>query len=537
MLVLRSIPQSAEAAECRTFMADTPRSPTKPSASATKDEISRRGLSRSENASTPVTPPARYISSNFSTPGSTYGKEEDAIIIELSPRYLKAGIESESHPQCRYEFRPTNAKRLGDYRQWLPGYTAPKESPEKWGEGYELWRNDLKDFDLGLLGDKLERAVREVYNKNLLIDAGNARLVLVVPSVLPHPVLSTILQTLFERWAYSSITLLPTPAIALISAGLRSGLVVDVGWEETVVTAVYEYREVRTHRSTRAMRLLTKNFAAWAKTVLNPGHRLDLDTVESFLKRVGTRVLGEQSEETALSSSDQLQIEWPTETFTQPVTFSCGKIRENLTQTLFGKAQEVHPDDEEVPLHQLIYNALLLLPSDIRGICISRIVFIGEGSENTGIPAVVLKAFSELLERRGWTEVQGQKLRKKREGLSELAQARTQSTDARHDDFILSDKAIPEERYLREKAKHSQPPVHGAVRQVDTLGSWAGASLLTTLKVKSFVEIQRDKFVSHGLSGASRDFDMSVIPQQRMSTLGMRPKAGERTSWTLSGWA
>ncbi|KAK5095187.1 hypothetical protein LTR70_003655 [Exophiala xenobiotica] len=517
-------------------MADTPRSQTKLSTSVGKDSISRRGLSTSENAATPVTPPARYISSSFSTPGSTYGKEEDAVIIELSQRCLKAGIEGESHPQCRYDFKPTNAKRLGDYRQWLPSYTKPRESLDGWGEGYALWENDLKDFDLGLLGDKLERAVQEVYNKHLLVDAGNARLVLVVPSLLPHPVLCTILQTLFERWAYASITLLPTPATVVVSAGLRSGLVVDIGWEETVVTVVYEYREVRSQRSTRAMKLLTKNFAAWAKTMLSPDHRFDLETVESFLKRVGMRVLRDVNEGTTTQADGQLQVEWPTATFTQPVVFSKREIGENITQTLLGEESETPPDDEETPLHQLIYNALLLLPADTRGICIARILFSGEGLENTGLLAVILKAFSDLLERRGWTEVQGQKLRKKREGLSELAQLRTQPADARHDNIILSDKTIPEERYLREKAKHVQPTAQGTVRQVDSLGSWAGASLLTTLKVKSFVEIQRDRFLSNGLTGASRDFDTSVVPQQQGSTLGMRPKAGERTSWTLSGW-
>ena len=522
--------------QCKTFMADTPRSPTKPLTSASKDGINRRGLINTENATTPITPPARYISSNYSTPGSTYGKEEDAVIIELSPRYLKAGIEGESHPQCRYDFKPAAAKRVGDYRQWLPSYTKPRESLDTWGEGYELWRNDLKDIDLGLLGDKMERAVQEVYNKHLLVDPGNARLVLVLPSLLPHPVLSTVLHTLFERWAYSSVTLLPNPTTALVSAGLRSGMVVDIGWEETVVTAIYEYREVRCHRSTRATKLLTKNFATWAKTRLSADHQIDLEIVESFLRRVTAHVLEYSSGESSTSLSGQLKIEWPTSTFTRPVEFSKIEIRENLTETLFGAASETPPDDEETPLHQLIYNALLALPADIRGICMSRIVFIGEGSEHTGIPAAILKAFSKLLEARAWTGVQGEKLSRKRQGLSELVQDRVQPADARHDDYMLSEKAIPEERYVREKAKYVQPVVHGIVRQVDSLGSWSGASLLTTLKVKSFVEMQRDRFLSHGLAGAERDLDMSVMAQQLTSTLGTRPKAGERTSWTLSGW-
>lgn len=522
-------------------MAEPLQSPTKGNSSLPKDEIHRRGLSKSENAATPITPPARYISSNFSTPGSTYGKEEDTIIIELSSRYLKAGIEGESHPQCRYNFQPSYAKRLGDYRQWLPGYTPPKESLGTWGEGYELWRNDLKNVDLGLLGDKLERAVRDLYNKHLLVDAGNARLVLVVPSLLPHPVLETILHALFERWAYPSITLLPVPASSLISAGLRSGLVVDIGWEETVITAIYEYREVRVHRSTRAMKTLTKNFVEWAHSILEPDCRLDLETVEDFLAKAAPLMFSKEtnssdSDDGSIApESDKISLEWPTNTFTRPIEFSRSELEANLRETLLGGNHDHYPDDEELPLHILIYNALLRLPPDIRGICVSRMVFVGEGSDTFELQSPILTAFSHLLNTKGWTEVQGQRV-KKREGLSELAQTRTQPADVKHDDIIWSEKVAAEERHVREKIKHTQPPVRGVVRQVETLGPWVGASLLTALKIKSFVEIQRDRFLSHGLNGASKELEISVVPQQRMSTMGIRPKAGERTSWTLSGW-
>lgn len=517
-------------------MAEPLKSPTKELSGLVRDEISRRGLSKSETATTPITPPARYISSNFSTPGSTFGKEEDAIIIELTPRHLKAGIEGESYPQCRYDFKSANAKRLGDYRQWMPGYIPPKEHLDTWGQDHELWRNDLRDVSLGLLSDQLERAVREVYNKNLLVDAGVARLVLVVPSLLPHPVLATVLQTLFERWTFPSISLLPTPATALVAAGLRSGLVVDIGWEETVVTAVYEYREVRVGRTTRAVKMLTKNFASWAQESLVPEHRFDLETVEGFLKRIGLQLALLEENTHGEADEDEITVDWPTDTFTRSVKFSTKEVQANVQNTILGKSGEVHQDDEEFPVPRVMYNTLLKLPTDARGVCLSRIVFVGEGSDSYGLKTMVLRDFSRLLDSRGWTEVQGEKVKRKREGLLELAQGRAQPADVKHDDLLWSEKAVTEERYLREKAKQSQTVIHGIVRQVETLGPWVGASLLTTLKTKSFVEIQRDKFLSHGLAGASKDFDGSVVPQTRVSTIGMRPKAGERTSWTLSGW-
>lgn len=110
-------------------MADTSESISWTTASG-RDEVTRRNISKYEDATTPVTPPTRYISSTYSTPGSTFGQEQDAIILELNSRYIKAGIEGEGHPQCRYNLTPLASTRIDDYRQYLPSYTRPKEDPE-----------------------------------------------------------------------------------------------------------------------------------------------------------------------------------------------------------------------------------------------------------------------------------------------------------------------------------------------------------------------------------------------------------------------
>jgi len=489
----------------------------------------RHGLSRSD-AAIPATPPTRHLSSNLSTPGSTYGKEEDAIIFELTPRYIQAGIEGESHPQCRISFTPNGSRRHGDYRAWLPGNSHVSEDPDSsWGDGYELWRNDLKDFDLGLLND----------NTHLLVDAGNARLVLVIPSLLPHPVLSTVLQTLFERWSFASVTLLPAPAMALVSAGLRSGLVIDIGWEETVVTAVYEFREVRSLRTTRAMKLLTSDVARWARHNFDSDHQIDLELIEELVRRISAYTARQELTGDWIRESSEkrhILLEWPTTKFTKSVSIDVADVLPVIWSSLLDSKGEDGHDDEELPLHKLIYNCLVALPPDVRGICMSRLVFVGYGFDIAVAPPSIMQSLNELVDARGWTEVSGQKVKKGRNEFTVSAQGTVQPVDARHDDNLLAEGSLVEERYLRDKAKHTQPILHGVVRQVDSLGPWVGASLLTSLKVKSFVEIQRERFLTQGLSGASRNTEVSVV-QPRTNTLGLRSKPAERTSWTLSGWA
>jgi hypothetical protein len=60
---------------------------------------------------------------------------------------------------------------------------------------------------------------------------------------------------------------------------------------------------------------------------------------------------------------------------------------------------------------------------------------------------------------------------------------------------------------------------------------------LATLKIKGFVEVEREKFLSHGLAGAHRDVDISVVPQRQSYGSGVLKTAGDRSSWTLAGWA
>lgn len=111
--------------------------------------------------------PLRNSASTFGSP-SALRAEEDCVILEIGARYLRAGFAGDAVPKVVLGFGREEQRRAGDYRQWdvenaasQKGYTAQ----ESWGERQELWRSDLRGLDLGLVGDKIERAVREAYTK------------------------------------------------------------------------------------------------------------------------------------------------------------------------------------------------------------------------------------------------------------------------------------------------------------------------------------------------------------------------------------
>ncbi|KAL8920793.1 MAG: hypothetical protein Q9172_004333 [Xanthocarpia lactea] len=532
----------------------------------------RPGLAHLQaDPSSPHTP-QRTFSSAFSSPSLSYRAEEEVLVFELGARHLSVGIAGESNPRCRLEFSSENSRRVGDYHCYYPEYqNRPRKRRRdyKWGEDHELWSLDLRGVDLGLVEDKLEREVREAYNKYLLLDSKIKRLVLVLPSVLPHRLLSSILSTIFVNFQTPSITLFSSPALNVVAAGCRGGLVVDIGWDETVVTGIYDFREIQVCRTARAMKLVTKHMAELLKRYAD-SDATDTDKPESFedqeqqlpyqlffdsryfefAEEVTSRIAwcpaAQESAQppnhqaTALSDNDPsiphddhaqdtMSIPSPLpprKTLRIPFT----KLAEPVEKGLLAQGANIHNlDHEEQSLPQLIYKSLLTLPSDVRSACMARIIITGGGSNIAGLKSRLLNEVKSIIDKRSWNPVQGRVARPATD-YPKLDQPRGTETmlELQVEDEIT-------EKLEKEKAKRLQADVAGEIRGVETLGAWAGGSLVASLKVKGLVEIERDSFLSTGLAGAMRESEV-VAATQRMS-LGARTGLGEKSGWTLGPWA
>ncbi|KAL1889196.1 hypothetical protein Sste5346_009054 [Sporothrix stenoceras] len=221
--------------------------------------------------------PVRTTPSAFSSP-STLRAEEETIVIEVGARYMRIGLAGDVVCRGTVAFGPDQQRRVGDLRVWQEDYhhdwrrAGEDGTGRTWDTAYELWQMDVRNIDAGLISDKLERALREAFTKYLLIDSRPRRMVAVLPPSIPHPLLSTTLDTIFGRFQSPSVSLLSAPVAAAVAAGVRSALVVDLGWAETVVTSVYEYREVSSSRSVRAGRLLVQNVHDLLAAMISPDY-------------------------------------------------------------------------------------------------------------------------------------------------------------------------------------------------------------------------------------------------------------------------
>lgn len=339
------------------------------------------------------------------------------------------------------------------------------------------------------------------------------------------------------------------------AAGLRSALVVDLGWAETTATAIYEYREVTTKRTTRAMKLLVQEMARLLTDLASGStEKADLEHKISvgftYCEEIACRFAWckPQSDDAELPEESERTISIPSPSNPEQefcdVSFS--RLSEPVEKVLFAKdVAESELDDEEKSLPLLLYNTLLALPPDARGTCMSRIVFVGGGSRIPGLRKRILKELSVLIDRHGWSPVRGEAVERQRQRMEQMkissrAAEKKQPPTADSPSPADDDKPDPSqekpeidfvEQKLRRQNKDTPTPVQGVLREIESLGAWAGASLVTSLQIRGVVEIEREKFLQHGLAGATRESEPPV-PDRRS---GLR--AGDRSSWKLAGWA
>ena len=201
----------------------------------------------------------------MNSPGLAFRADDDTFVFEIGSRFLRAGLGGESQPRYRLSFGPEPSAKLSEHaanRLHEKQQSSKALTYSEWAFDHELWQVDVRELDLGLVGDKLERRLREAIADYVLVmdDAKKRSFCLVVPSLLPQPLLSVLLRCLFECFPQpQKISLFASSLMCSICSGLRSALVVDIGWAEVTVTAVYEYREVLTKKSCQAMKLLSWN--------------------------------------------------------------------------------------------------------------------------------------------------------------------------------------------------------------------------------------------------------------------------------------
>ncbi|KAL9093210.1 MAG: hypothetical protein Q9159_000387 [Coniocarpon cinnabarinum] len=552
-------------------------------------------------APSPRTPSylTRSISSinspSLSTPNA-FRVDDEIYVYHLTSTSLRLGLGGEAIPRSYIRFSPELQQRPGNYEKYLrpsheylkPRRKVPKAEHdggvEEWGRDRELYRPDLRGMDIGLLGDTLERAIRQAHVEDVLVLDESSRkrqAYLVISSSLPQPLLQAVLRKVFDIYPQpSTLTLLSENVMCAVAAGLRSALVVDLGWHETVVSAICEYREVRVERSQAGGKRLSWTVARMLQDHL-PDHEQAYGVTSEDLEELVHRVIwcrNRQHQQLPRLEDNHLEVTLPSLPSSTTISIPLETLSEPTESTFFSSSSvkpstptEAHapptppPDENLTPLPTLLYNTLLHIPPDIRGILFSRIIFTGGCSNIPGIKARILTELANLIRKRGWSTVAnfGRTNDKWRginveiAGLDSASPSSSRTPTRRSSEETeraptppdspsnSSDRTVnpadPDSQpataqptacqsavetpspHPRDQAQEPDPllaRLHNTtaeaitshvrnekitLRAIHTLGPWAGASLLSGLRVKGAVEIERDEFLRYGLEGYTGD--------------------------------
>lgn len=472
---------------------------------------SRSGLGV-PGATTPASPHtpllSRSLSSQLTSPGASYRAEEDTLVYQLGSRSFRAGFAGDSAPRCIIPFGPDQLRRLNDFTTT----STTHRSENDWAKDWELWDLDIRDMNLGLIEDKIERAIRNAHTNYLMLDQRPRKVFLVLPSALPHPLVSLTLNVVFNAFQPATVQLWTPPVLCAVSAGLRSALIIDIGWHETTITALYEYREVLHKRSTRAGKLLARKTADTLRKHAPTSDPLSFDTAEDVAMRMAW----------CRSSRDQQSDD----SVTLPLGASSAQVpfdhlADPAEDTFFSTPVPLEQiDDHDLPIHLLAYKCLLSLPLDVRAICVSRILITGGVSDTPGLKPRLLREIENVVNAKGWDPVMnyGSATEKRQLAQQQTMTISTRAKQPNPNDEVAapadeqpSARNAPQERdevaeKLRREVLKRGTTIQGEVRGVATLGAWAGASLVASLKVDAAFEVKRDDFFKNGLGSLGHAF-------------------------------
>ena len=188
------------------------------------------------------------------------------------------------------------------------------------------------------------------------------------------------------------------------------------------------------------------------------------------------------------------------------------RIKQTTTDAfLESSVSHAHLDDHQLPIHVLAWRSLLASPIDVRAICMSRIMVTGEGSSITGLKSRLIAEIAQLVEQKGWDQVlnygSASKPVKRYIRNQNIVHTDDSLQPSRAEESSITEPASSSqerdeitEKLTRDAMKGREPPVKAVVRGIESLGPWAGASILTNLRIDAAVEIKKDDFFKQRLS-------------------------------------
>ncbi|TPX30324.1 hypothetical protein SmJEL517_g06093 [Synchytrium microbalum] len=312
------------------------------------------------------------MASLLSRRGTLYGLD-DKIVLDIGSLYIKCGFSGESRPRS---IVPTC---IHPYANVLDGSRTV-------GELITLWNLEIQNDEIEHLEDRIADLLYRIYQRELLVDPRQRKVILCESALLPMPAKRAITRALFNVLQVPAVTFLSSSWSALISCGKQTGLVVDVGYHEATVQAVYDGRPIL-HS---------------IKSIPHGGHALTARLADLIFSNTSDLIINNQPVELNPDSSyticplqmwedlkarylhvrpigvstTSIQDDWEQQ---KPVVYGYENIRVTFPSWVCESACEVlfEKDDDGMCVAGIMLDALMNCPSDTRTELLQNIVITG----------------------------------------------------------------------------------------------------------------------------------------------------------------
>ncbi|KAK9477086.1 actin-domain-containing protein [Lipomyces japonicus] len=322
--------------------------------------------------STPPSSPSSSLSGEtpILSPASRQLHNDPPVILDIGARGIRAGIAGMELPACEILVQP-------DFRNRI--------------QVYQLWSRNIEETNMEDFHDILQTLLRDVYYKYLLLDGKSRKVIILESAFMSIKLKQAITFVLFNYFQSISVTFLQSSICALFSAGARSGLIVDIGWHETVIVPIFDYRPLFhfVQTSNRAGKYLHDLISDEIRAVT--GVQSTVPELEEFIYRstyCDSHTSASTTTEAAPQSAFAIRLSG-----TDYYVPSYQTRERPIIETFIQRAADCVDDNDTFPIPDLIISILSKVGIDVRSSLMPRIIFTG-GCSN--IPGLKLRIVNEV---------------------------------------------------------------------------------------------------------------------------------------------
>lgn len=126
----------------------------------------------------------------------------------------------------------------------------------------------------------LRTIIRQVFREKLLVNFKNQQIICIDPNY-EFPIRNLLTRLFLHDLRAGSITFLPRSVCTIIGAGVRNGIVIDIGWNSISVTTVGDLREMEQLETVRGVKwMLSSSSNTTVSSIEGPFHSVDTSSLD-----------------------------------------------------------------------------------------------------------------------------------------------------------------------------------------------------------------------------------------------------------------